>query len=89
MMSQMYPALIHNLIYLKNIPVHHNHLGDPSNWYGNLVLSKLSQMEERIMSKKNSSTSGSKPEWQVTFVQLKLNEQTAADFTKWMERKEP
>jgi len=41
------------------------------------------------MSKKNSSAAANKPDWQVTFVQLKLNEETASAFTKWMERKEP
>lgn len=41
------------------------------------------------MARKNNSASESKPDWQVTFVQLRLNEETANEFSKWMERKEP
>ena len=41
------------------------------------------------MARKNTSAEGNKPDWQVTFVQLKLTEETANEFAKWMERKEP
>lgn len=83
------PVWIHNLLYYAHFPVHSNHLGYPSNWYITFVNNKITQLGELIMASKNSSKSTDKPEWQVTFVQLKLNEETAGEFTKWMERKEP
>lgn len=83
------PVWIHNLLYYAHFPIHMNHLGYPSNWYISLVNKKLTQLGEIIMSRKNSSSDNGKPEWQVTFVQLKLTEETANGFTKWMERKEP
>lgn len=41
------------------------------------------------MARKNSEVGANKLDWQVTFVQLKLNEETASAFSTWMERKEP
>lgn len=40
------------------------------------------------MARKNSSPGDNKFDWQVSFVQLKLNEETAEGFNNWMERKE-
>jgi hypothetical protein len=88
-MSSPNPVILHNLIYWSKHPVHLNHLGYPSNAYLNTINRKLAQIGDFIMARKNSSSPDSKPDWQVTFVQLKLNEETANAFAKWMERKEP
>jgi len=88
-MSEPNPVWIHNLLYWVKYPIHRNHLGYPSNGYIDHINLKLSQLGERIMASKNNSAGNNKPEWQVTFVQLKLSEETASEFSKWMERKEP
>lgn len=41
------------------------------------------------MAKRNSSAADNKPDWQVTFVQIKLTGEHIDGFSKWMERKEP
>jgi len=86
-MQNLSPVWIQRFLYLVDRPTSTNHLGQPSNWYQAYLNNKFEQLGERIMSAKNSRAAKSQNDWQVTFVQIKLDKGTADEFTEWFKRK--
>lgn len=87
-MNEPNPVWIQNLIFYSKYPVPLNHLGYPTAHYQSFLNRKISHLEERVMSRKNSSAPANKNSWEVTFVQIRLTGEHKDGFEKWSSRKD-
>jgi len=80
------PYTLDQLPLVRDRPFYANHLGEPSAYWLRSVNHMFDQLYEEIMAKMTSRNASKRPDWQVDFIEVRLDKEEVKAFNVYAKR---